>query len=68
MQNSHGGKRDGAGRKPGPEGAKVTTSVTLTQEALDYLETLQQSRGPVLEAALRRTIDFKRWKAARKQG
>jgi hypothetical protein len=65
---THGGKRSGAGRKPGPEGAKVTTSVTLSQEALDYLETLQQPRGPVLEAALRRTKEFRAWMAARKQG
>jgi hypothetical protein len=57
-QMSHGGKRDGAGRKASPDSRSVPKSIKVSRQVADYLS----DRGTgVIEDALRRTKDFKDW-------
>ena len=59
-----GGKRDGAGR-PAIRGVrKVTTSMRLTPDVLAYLAQHDETAGELIESAIRRTADFRRWSAA----
>ena len=59
-ENTHGGKRDGAGRKPAPEGEKKETlCVRLSPDVIEYLK--QAGAGVIIEAAIRRTKAFKEW-------
>ena len=56
-----GGKRKGAGRKARHGERKETTSMRLTPTVLAYLDEHDETAGEVIEAALRRTADFRRW-------
>ena len=58
-----GGKRDGAGRPAIRGQRKETTSMRLTPTVLAYLAQHDETAGEVVESALRRTADFRRWKA-----
>lgn len=62
MTITHGGKRPGAGR-PAPDGAKVGTSVYVTPEVKQYLDT-RENRSVAVEDAIRQSKQFKQWKAA----
>jgi hypothetical protein len=44
-KKQHGGKRPGAGRKPGPDGPTVTTAVTVPESLLDRLDALAEAKG-----------------------
>jgi len=60
---SHGGKREGAGRKVSRGEVKVTTSVGVTPEVKRYIDQCEQSQSVVVEDAIRRTKAFREWKA-----
>ncbi len=58
-----GGKREGAGRKPAPEGTvKVPYNTKLTPEVVEYLRQCGNA-AETIDAALRRTKAFKEWQA-----
>jgi hypothetical protein len=58
---SQGGKREGAGRKPRPDGKgrTVPKSIKVSQEMADYLSEVGTG---VIEDAMRKTKAFKDWK------
>ena len=60
---THGGKREGAGRKPRPDGKgrTVPKSIKVSQEVADYLAAVGTG---VIEDALRKTKAFKDWAKA----
>lgn len=55
-----GGKREGAGRKPRPDGKgrTVPKSIKVSQEMADYLSEVGTG---VIEDAMRKTKSFKEW-------
>jgi len=56
-----GGKRVGAGMKPGKHGTKGTKSLRLTPDVMQWLDTLgEQSKA--VDEILRRQAAFKAWK------
>ena len=57
---SQGGKREGAGRKPRPDGngRTVPKSIKVSQEMADYLSEVGTG---VIEDAIRKTKAFKNW-------
>jgi hypothetical protein len=59
-QPHRGGKREGAGRKPRPDGKgrAVPKSIKVSQEVADYLSEVGTG---VIEDALRKTKAFKDW-------
>ena len=44
-KKQRGGKRPGAGRKPGPDGPTVAMGVTVPQSLLDRLDSLADTKG-----------------------
>jgi hypothetical protein len=59
---SHGGKREGAGRKPRPDGiAKVPYGTKLESEVVDYLRQCGNA-AKTLEDVIKRTKSFRQWK------
>lgn len=56
-----GGKRAGAGRPAARGERKETTSMRLTPTLLRYLSEHNESAGEIVEAAIRRTADFRKW-------
>jgi hypothetical protein len=63
VNSSHGGKREGAGRKASRGEAKVVTTINVTPELKAYLSQCEQSQSEVVEDAIRRTKAFREWKA-----
>jgi hypothetical protein len=55
---SHGGKRDGAGRKASPESRSIPKSIKVTRDVADYLE--HHGTG-LIEDVIRKTRHFKQW-------
>ena len=57
----HGGKRDGAGRKPREDGngRTVPKSIKVSRDVADYLG--QHGTG-IIEDMIRRSAAFKKWK------
>ncbi len=53
-----GGARPGSGRKPGPNGPRTGTSVSLTPDVMDYLAQFE-SRSDKIEEIIRRSKEFK---------
>lgn len=60
-----GGKREGAGRKPGPHGAKVTQALRVSKDVKAFLAATGNASQAV-EDTVRRSQAFKDW--LRKQG
>jgi hypothetical protein len=56
----HGGKRDGAGRKPREDGKGriVPKSIKVSQQVADYLSEVGTG---VIEDVIRKTKAFKEW-------
>jgi hypothetical protein len=54
VQLSHGGKRAGAGRKPGPEAIERHT-VTLFKSQADYLRLLDSNLSKAIRALIERS-------------
>jgi len=44
-KKAHGGKRKGAGRKPGPEGRTVVLAASVPSELVELLDGLATKRG-----------------------
>lgn len=61
---SHGGKREGAGRKAHPDSRTVPKSIKVSQEVADYLA--EYGTGEI-EDVIRRTKQFKEWKRGRRR-
>jgi hypothetical protein len=61
---SQGGKREGAGRKPRPDGKgrTVPKSVKVSQEVADYLAKVGTG---IIEDTLRRSKAFRDWAKSR---
>lgn len=55
---SHGGKRLGAGRKASPDSRNVPKSIKVSREVADYLA----AKGTgLIEDAIRKTKAFREW-------
>lgn len=61
-----GGKREGAGRKPGRGERKESLSIGVTPTLRAFLDAQAGSMSDVIEDAIRRTKLFREWMAARK--
>jgi hypothetical protein len=60
---NRGGKRKGAGRKPGPQGTvKVPYAMKLKPEVVEYLRQCENATATV-ESVLKRSKAFREWKA-----
>ena len=64
--NMSGGKRDGAGRKPGPYGCKVTLAVRVSPDVKAYLAATGNMSNATDEA-VRRSTAFRQWSKAQQQ-
>lgn len=62
-----GGKRKGAGRKPGPMGKKQTKSHALTPDVMDYLATVE-NQSELVDSLVRKSSGFKKWAAIHRKG
>ncbi len=60
-----GGKREGAGRKPGRGERKEVASVRLTPTLREFLDDQGESMSEVIEDAIRKTKKFREWLKAR---
>ena len=59
---THGGKRDGAGRKAAPEGTqKIPKTYKLSPEIVEYLSTLDNATAAI-ETALIKSKGFREWR------
>jgi hypothetical protein len=56
-----GGKREGAGRKSGPNGAKKMVSLRLAEDVRNFLATTA-SQAETIEETIRKSAAFKRWR------
>ena len=56
-----GGKREGAGRKSGPNGPKKMVSLRLSEDVRNYLA-ITASQAETIETAVRKSAAFKRWR------
>jgi hypothetical protein len=63
-QKQHGGKREGSGRKPLHDSAKVHVWCRLSQDVIDWLGKQDESSGEIIDAAVRRCQAFRRGKAS----
>lgn len=62
MQNNRGGKREGAGRKPAPEGtAKVPYATKLAPLVVEYLRQRENAAGTI-EGLVERSKDYREWR------
>lgn len=61
-----GGKREGAGRKPGRGVRKENLVIRVTPDLREFLDAQPESCANVIEDAIRRTKSFREWLAARK--
>lgn len=62
---SHGGKREGAGRKASRGEPKVTTAIGVTPEVKEYLDQHEKSQSELCEDLIRRSKEFKTWQRAK---
>jgi hypothetical protein len=61
MQSNRGGKREGAGRKPAPDGTqKVPYATKLTPTVVQYLRS-RENAAQAIETAIERSKDFRKW-------
>lgn len=58
---THGGKREGAGRKARADDRKVPFAIKLDRELAEYLATVP-SKTAAIEDALRRSKGFRDWR------
>ena len=65
MVLNHGGKRDGAGRKPARGVRKDTLVLRVTPEIKQFLAEQEDSASNVVEDAIRRTRAFREWSKSR---
>ena len=56
-----GGKREGAGRKSGPNGQKKMVSLRLAEDVRNFLATTA-SQAETIEETIRKSAAFKRWR------
>jgi len=62
MVDKHGGKREGAGRKPAPEGtAKVPYATKLAPLVVEYLR-LQENAAQAIETAIEKSKGYREWR------
>jgi hypothetical protein len=59
---SHGGKREGAGRKPSPDSRSIGKSIKVSREVADYLA--EHGTG-IIETLIRKSKQFRVWKTKR---
>jgi metal-responsive CopG/Arc/MetJ family transcriptional regulator len=55
-KKQHGGKREGAGRKPSPEGPAVAVTVTVPEPLMARLDTLAEQNAWSRSEAVKRAI------------
>lgn len=62
MKTQRGGKRNGAGRKPAPEGTqKVPMTIKVAPDLREYLAQ-RENATDTIETALKRSKAFRDWK------
>ena len=59
-KSNRGGKRPGAGRKPGEHGPKVQVTSWLSEEVREWLENQGQATGLTIEAMIRKSSAFRK--------
>ena len=59
----NGGRRAGAGRKPGPNGTKVKKGISLTPEVWTFLSR-ETTAGNAIENTTRDSSSFIEWKVS----
>lgn len=64
-KRSHGGKREGAGRKPVWGERRITTTINVTPELKAYFDQHSETQGDLIESTIRKTKDFKSWRDAK---
>ena len=62
---THGGKREGAGRKASPDSRSVPKSIKVSREVADYLS--EHGTG-LIEDAIRKSKAFRDWQKGRSEG
>lgn len=65
---THGGKREGAGRKPGPLGAKEQIAIWVSADVKAFLDAQPCTRGATVDEIVRKTKAFRDWLAAMPMG
>ena len=65
MPKTHGGKRDGAGRRASRGEAKVTTAIGVTPEVKEYLDQHEKSQSELCEDLIRRSKELKAWQRSK---
>lgn len=59
---NHGGKREGAGRKPAPEGTtKVPYATKLSPMIVEYLRQRANAAGTI-ESLVEKSKDYREWR------
>lgn len=62
MTSNRGGKREGAGRKPAPEGtAKVSYATKLAPHVVEYLRQRENAAGTI-EGLVEKSKDYREWR------
>jgi hypothetical protein len=56
-----GGKREGAGRKPGKSGPKGSLTLWLTADVAAFLETFGSEKSDHVDKTLRKSAAYKTW-------
>ena len=64
LKSPGGGKRKGAGRKPGRHGAKVTLATRVSEDVKAFLESTGNASQTVDET-VRKTKAFREWMKSR---
>ena len=62
-RNTHGGKREGAGRKQSEGSRSVPKSIKVSHEVADYLAEVGTG---IIEDMIRKSKSFKAWKQSAK--
>lgn len=62
MVEKRGGKREGAGRKPAPEGtAKVPYATKLDPQVVEYLRQ-HENAAQAIESAISKSKNYREWR------
>lgn len=66
-ESNHGGKREGAGRKPAPAGtAKVSYATKIDPLVVDYFRS-RENAAKTIEETVRRSKEFREWLKSKKR-
>lgn len=69
MVSNHGGKRQNAGRKPSPDGEKLTASFSLSPPILNFIRSSfsKGQKSGFVERSIRDSAEFKEFEKSSEQ-